>query len=174
MSALANRAIALVEFAALEVTEKGDRESNPVESAPSGDSTDEAFVFTDSNRVERRVWRNIFIVIFIAIIVAAAFSDLRMTLGVALGGALALLNYRWLQSSLRAILSVGSEKAPPGARLKMVIRWIVVAAIAWAAHETGQFDAVGIIAGLLAPAVAVMIEAAYVTYRTLAQRNGER
>lgn len=164
----------MVEFAALEVTEKGDRESESAECAPSSDSTDEALAFTDPNAVERRVWRNIFIVIFVAITLAAAFADLRMTLGVALGGALALLNYRWLQSSLRAILSVGSEKAPAGARLKMIVRWIVVAALAWAAHETGQFDAVGIIAGLLAPAVAVMIEAAYVTYRTLAQRNGER
>jgi ATP synthase I chain len=164
----------LVEFAALEVTEKGDRQSELAESATLENSTGEAFAFTDPKRVERRVWRNICVVIALAVIVAAAVFDLKMTLGVALGGALALLNYKWLHSSLRAILSVGSEKPPPGTRLKIIVRWLVVAAIAWAAHQTGYFDAVGIIAGLLAPAVAVMIEAAYVTYKTIAQPNGER
>jgi hypothetical protein len=113
-------------------------------------------------------------VIALGVAVAAAASDLKFTLGIALGGALALLNYKWLHSSLRAILAVGSDRTPPGTRIKMVVRWLVVAAIAWAANQTGQFDAVGIIAGLLAPAAAVMMEAVYVTYKTLARGNGER
>jgi hypothetical protein len=130
--------------------------------------------FTAPQAVERRLWRNLFAVIALAIIIAAFLSDLKMTLGVALGGALALLNYKWLHSSLRAILALRSRKPPPGTRFKIVARWVIVAAIAWAAHETGYFNAVGIVAGLLAPAAAIMIEAAYVTYKTLAQPNGER
>jgi hypothetical protein len=51
---------------------------------------------------------------------------------------------------------------------------VVVATTGWVAFQTGYFDAVAILAGLFAPAVAVMIEAAYVTYKTLAQGNGER
>jgi len=143
-------------------------------SAASDEPTDEALAFTNPGSVERRVWRNILLVIIIGVALAAALSDLRMALGVSIGGALALLNYKWLHSSLRAILSIGSEKPPPGTRIKMVVRWIVIAAIAWAANQTGYFDAVGIVAGLLAPAAAVMIEAVYVTYKTLAARNGER
>jgi ATP synthase I chain len=153
--------------------EKGDRRSVIAESAASTGSK-EALAFTAPAAVERRVWRNIIGVIIIAVLLSAILADLKFTLGVALGGALALLNYKWLHSSLRAILAVGGEKTPPGTRLKMVVRWLVVAAIAWAAHETGQFDAVAILAGLLAPALAIIVEAAYVTYKTLAEGNGEQ
>jgi ATP synthase I chain len=161
---------ALIEFAALEWTKK----ATDSESAPLSEGSGEALQFAEPAAVERRVWRNIFAVIILAMTFAAAFADLKFTLGVALGGALALLNYKWLHSSLRAILEVGGEKAPPGTRLKMVVRWLVIAAIAWAANQTGYFDAVGIVAGLAAPAPAIIIEAAYVTYKTLSEGNGER
>ncbi|HXG95233.1 MAG TPA: ATP synthase subunit I [Blastocatellia bacterium] len=172
-AALAKPATALIKFAALTMDEKGDRETAAPESATPVQST-EPLAFASPDRVERRVWRNILVVIVLATAVAAVFGDLKFTLGVALGGALALLNYKWLHSSLRAILSVGSEKTPPGTRIKIVVRWLVIAGVAWAANQTGYFDAVGIIAGLMAPALAVMMEAAYVTYKTVVQRNGER
>jgi hypothetical protein len=90
-----------------------------------------------------------------------------------LGGALALLNYKWLHSSLRGVLAAGYEKSPPGTMIKFVVRWLVIAAVAWAANRTGYFDAVAIIAGLFAPAVAVMIEAAYIAYKSLTTREND-
>ncbi|HEX8090560.1 MAG TPA: ATP synthase subunit I [Blastocatellia bacterium] len=152
--------------------DKGDRELPPSDGLTSSDA--EELPFTEPAAVERRVWRNIFIVIFLAIIASAALADSRFMLGVALGGALALLNYKWLHSSLRGILAAGGAKAPPGTAMKFVTRWLVIAAVAWAAHRTGYFEAVGILAGLFAPAIAVMVEAAYVTFKTLAHHNGER
>jgi len=110
--------------------------------------------------------RNIVAVIALAVVAAAIFADLRFMLGVVLGGALALLNYKWLHASLRAVLAEGNLKAPPGTMIKFVLRWLIIAAVAWAGNRTGYFDAVAIIAGLLAPAAAVMIEAAYVAYKT--------
>jgi len=124
--------------------------------------------------VERRVWRNIFAVVAIAVVIAALTADLKFMLGLVLGGALALLNYKWLQSSLRGVLATGNQKAPPGTLIKFVVRWLMIAAIAWAANKTGYFDAVAILAGLLAPVPAVMIEAAYVSYKTLARSKGDR
>jgi hypothetical protein len=47
----------------------------------------------------------------------------------------------------------------------------VIAAAAWAANKTGYFDAIAILAGLFAPAAAVMIEAAYVAYKGLTTRE---
>ena len=129
--------------------------------------------FTAPEFVERRVWRNIVAVIILAVAIAALAADFRVTLGLALGGALALLNYRWLSSSLRAVLAIGSEKTPPGTTLKFAFRWLVVAAIGWAANRTGYVDAAGILAGLLAPAVAVMIEAAYVVYQTVSSARND-
>ncbi|HEX8184798.1 MAG TPA: hypothetical protein VF747_08605, partial [Blastocatellia bacterium] len=66
---------------------------------PSSDTEESGF--TEPEAVERRVWRNIFIVIFLAIIAAAFLADLKFMMGIALGGALALLNYKWLHASLR-------------------------------------------------------------------------
>ena len=113
-------------------------------------------------------------VIALAVLISAPLADYRVTLGLGLGGALALLNYRWLHASVRDILGVGSTKVPPGTYLKFIVRWLVVAAVAWGANRTGHFDAVAIIAGLFAPALAVMLEAGYTTIKALAGRNGER
>jgi hypothetical protein len=139
----------------------------------SAPNDDQSLALTAPEAVERRVWRNIFAVVAIAIVMAALFADLRFMLGLILGGGLALLNYKWLHSSLRAALSAGSEKAPPGTMIKFVVRWLVIAAAAWAANKTGYFDAVAIVAGLFAPAAAVMIEAAYVAYKGFRIREND-
>lgn len=170
--ALDNRANRLIKSATLIMGDNGDRELPTSNSSPSSDT--EELAFTDSEAVERRVWRNIFVVIILAVIAAVVLADLRFILGIILGGGLALLNYKWLHASLRGIMAVGSDKTPPGTTMKFVLRWLIIAAVAWAANETGYFDAVAILAGLFAPAMAVMIEAAYVTFKTLAQHNGDR
>lgn len=128
---------------------------------------------TDPVAVERRVWRNIFAVIAIAVVAAAFLADLDFMLGLALGGGLALINYKWLHASLRATLAAATEKAPPGTVMKFVFRWVIVGAAVYAASLTGRFNALAILLGLLAPAPAVMIEAIYMTYKTVAH-GGER
>jgi len=72
----------------------------------------------------------------IAVVIAALTADLKFMLGLVLGGGLALLNYKWLHASLRAALAAGSQKAPPGTLIKFVVRWLVIAAVAWAANKT--------------------------------------
>jgi hypothetical protein len=172
---LDNPATALVKSAALVMSEKGDRNIPPSDGAPLRDGSGaQPLDFAEPAAVERRVWRNIFAVVALATVAAAILADLRFMLGLILGGGLALLNYKWLHASLRAIVAAGGQKAPPGTTLKFVVRWLVVACVAWLANKTGYFDPVAILAGLFAPAVAVMMEAAYTTYRTLAQHNGER
>ena len=151
-----------------------DAQARDADDADGAAGADDADPLTDSQAVERRVWRNILAVLAIAVLVAAVFAEPTFILGLILGGGLALLNYRWLHSSLRAILGTGSTHAPPGTSMKFIVRWLLIATLGWAANRTGYFDAVGILAGLFAPAAAVMIEAAYVTYKMVARRDGER
>jgi ATP synthase I subunit len=132
---------------------------------------DPALALTAPEAVERRVWRNTIAVLIVACVATVFFADLRFELGLVLGGALALLNYKWLHASLKAIVATGNAKAPPGTALKFIVRWLVIAAVGWAANKTGYFEAVAILCGLFVPAVAVMIEAGYVGYKTL--RSGE-
>jgi hypothetical protein len=142
--------------------EDGDRDAN--------DSTQSGVeAFTHPARVERRVWRNSIAVISTAILAAALFADLKFLLGLILGGLLALLNYRWLHSSLRAALATGAKTAAPGAAMKFVFRWVVIGLVVYAANLTGYFEPIAMLAGLFAPAVAIMIEAALVTYRAIGQ-----
>jgi ATP synthase I subunit len=169
---LDNLSNALLESAASKMSDEGDLHS-PV-SEPQTPNDDPALMLTAPESVERRVLRNIFILVALAVVAAAIFADSKFMLGLVLGGALALLNYKWLNASLRAVLVVGSEKAPPGTLIKFVVRWLVIAAVAWGANKTGYFDPVAILVGLLAPAAAVAIEAAYVGYKTLAMNKGDR
>lgn len=134
---------------------------------------DTSLAVTAPEAVERRVLRNTVAVVAMATVAAALLADWRFVLGLVLGGGLALLNYKWLNSSLRAIVGAGNAKAPPGTMIKFVVRWLVIAALAWAANRTGYVDAVAILAGLFAPAVAILIEGAYVAYRTT-RTGGER
>jgi hypothetical protein len=150
--------------------EDGDQETEDRVSAPSSaDGTDE---LTDPAMVERRVWRNIFAVIAFAIVAAAFAADLSFMLGLLMGGALALFNYKWLHASVKAALATGTGKAAPATVMKFLFRWIIIGAAVYVADLTGYFNPMAILAGLLAPAVAVMIEAGYVTYKTIV-RNGE-
>jgi len=134
--------------------------------------TEDVDRLTDPATVERRVWRNIFAVTACAIVAAALTADLSFMLGLLLGGALALLNYKWLHASLKAAVATGTGKAAPATVMKFIFRWIIIGAAVYVASLTGYFNPVAILAGLLSPAVAVMIEAGYVTYKTIV-RNGE-
>lgn len=137
-------------------------------------SLDPLDLVTSPHAVERRVWRNTLVVAAIAFAAAAVLAELRFTLGVALGGMLALLNYRWLQSSLRAALSTGSHKMPPGTTIKFLFRWLIVLSAVFIAARTGYVNPMGLIAGLFAPAAAILIEAGYVGLKTIAQLQGEK
>ena len=134
---------------------------------------DQADVVTNPRAVERRVWRNTLVVASAALTTAALLAELRVTLGLALGCVLGLLNFRWLQSSLRAALAVGGPKTPPGTSMKFLLRWLVILAGAFIATRTGYVDAVGLTAGLFAPALAILIEASYVAVKTIAPHPGE-
>jgi hypothetical protein len=100
--------------------------------------------------------------------------DRGFTIGLALGGGLALFNYRWLQSSLHGVLAAGDGKTPPGTMLKFVLRWGFIAIVGLVAHRTGFVDARAILIGLLAPAVAIIIEAAHHGLSLLRAPDGER
>ena len=115
-------------------------------------------VWADPEAASRRFSRDL--VVSAAGMTAAGlfFGSTRVAAGVALGGGLALLNFRWLAGSVRGIMAVGSKRVPPGTAMKIALRWIVVAAAGYAGYRSGYFSATGILIGLLAPAPAVLFE----------------
>jgi ATP synthase I chain len=119
----------------------------------------------DDSGIERRFQRNTYIVIGVSLIAGWFLAGWRMALGVALGGALCLLNIRWLSGSVRAILGQAamtqSGRVPSGAASKFILRYLVIAAAIVIALSTGYFHPLGIGIGFAAFVGGVMIEAVY-------------
>jgi len=118
-------------------------------------------VWADPEAASRRIFRDL--VISAAGMTAAGlvFGNARVAAGVALGGGLALLNFRWLAGSVRGIMAIGSKRVPPGTAMKIALRWIVVGAAGYAGYWSGFFSAAGILIGLLALVPAVLFESLY-------------
>jgi len=91
-----------------------------------------------------------------------------MALSVLLGGILTLFNNRWLQGSVKAILSkavmLQNGRVPPFTASKFVLRYFVIAFAIGAGLWTGSFDPLGIGIGFAAFVGGVMIEAGYQLY----------
>jgi hypothetical protein len=124
---------------------------------------------TAPDAVERRLSRNILISIAIFITLALLFGTTRFAIGVSLGGALAYLNYRWLHSSLKAILVTAAAGAAPPRGVqsisKFLLRWLVILAVlGLAAWKGGSQLVIGVTVGLFAFAGAAMMEAAAQAY----------
>lgn len=92
-------------------------------------------------------------------VVALGFGAWQDATGVVIGTLLAVLNFRFLSNSLRAILGAGHETAPPGTTMMFVFRWIIVGTVAYAVLSTGLATIVGMFTGLFTPAMAIGAEA---------------
>lgn len=119
---------------------------------------------------ERRLTRNTYWLILSGVIVAFFTSGWRVALGVALGGALSLLNARWLHASTGAILNVASSTGNPAVPKwtvsKFFLRYGLVAVVMLVAVQSDWFSLLGVGLGFAAFVGAAMIEAVYQIYLT--------
>jgi hypothetical protein len=136
------------------------QQAQPEPLPPSGDET------------LRRLKRNASWLILAGVAAAFVAAGRRAALGVALGGALSLLNARWLAASVGALLhvagSTGNPAVPRWALSKFFLRYGLVGVVMLAAAASGWFDLLGIGLGFAAFVGAAMVEAArqvYLTFR---------
>jgi ATP synthase I chain len=103
------------------------------------------------------------ILIVLGAAIAFAFVDLKMALGVALGGALSLFNERWLRSSTKAMIELASATGNPSVATtsKFIFRFVIIAAVIAMAMKSGSFNLLGIGLGFAAFVGATMVEAIY-------------
>ena len=114
----------------------------------------------DASTLEARMLRSMIIVGVAAVVVAAVIAPWRVTAGLILGGALSILNYRWLHSSARAIinLNIGSS-APSAHSVRYILRYLIIAAAVFAAYQLNLVSLAATIAGLCSFVPALMCEA---------------
>jgi hypothetical protein len=109
--------------------------------------------------VVRRIHRDTLVAASAAVAVSAFLAPWRVTTGLALGGALAVLNLHWMRTSVAAAFAA----VAPGARPRMtvaryVLRYFVVAAAVAAAVRFDLVSLVAALAGLCAVVAALLAE----------------
>jgi hypothetical protein len=109
----------------------------------------------------------------LAVLLSAPFAPWRVTTGLALGGALALLNHHWLRTSVRAAFTSATLTGlrPRLGVARFVLRYFVVVASVSAAYEFGFVSIVATLVGLSAFVVAGVAEGFVQTYLIFAHRE---
>ena len=114
----------------------------------------------DASALEMRMLRTMIVTIIAVVAIAAAIAPWRITTGLLLGGALSILNYRWLHSSATAIINLNIDSPAPRAHsIRYVLRYLIVAAAVLAAYQLNIVSLAATIVGLCSFVPALMLEA---------------
>ena len=132
----------------------------------------EGFTGDVDGALEGRIFRLMIAIVSLAVIAGAMLAPWRVTAGLLLGGALSILNYHWLRSSIEAVLSNATEKRPRIKLWRSIFRYFVVGAIVFAAYGLRIVSLPATIAGLCAFVPALFAEALRQFYFSIIQREG--
>ena len=118
----------------------------------------------DASALGARMLRTMIVTIVAAIVISVIVAPWRITTGLLLGGVLSILNYRWLHSSVTAIinLNIGLPAGSPAPRahsIRYVLRYFIVAAAVFAAYQLNIVSLAATIVGLCSFVPALMTEA---------------
>jgi hypothetical protein len=88
----------------------------------------------------------------------AVVGEWRAAAGFALGAGLGILGYFWLHETVVAMLGSGSVAKPRGLIAKLVLRYLLMAAVIYFGQRTGWMPVLAIFAGLLVPGAGALAE----------------
>jgi len=131
----------------------------------------EGFAERADGALELRVWRSMIASVALAVIGSTMLLPWRVTTGLMLGGGLALVNYHWLRTSVAAVFSLSGTERPQIRISRYFIRYLVVAAAAFAAYELRLVSLGAMFAGLSAFVPALFIEATRHFYFAIIRRE---
>ena len=127
---------------------------------------------TRPDDVEARIFRSMAVAVAVAVVVCAVAAPWRVTSGVLLGGALSLVNYRWLHGSVATLLNVDTSGTKPRMSLwKHTFRYLVVGGVVFAAYALSLISLPATIAGLCSFVVALFVEAFRQFYFAIIRRE---
>ena len=125
-----------------------------------------------SGALERIRWSMIAIAM-VALAIALWRFGPRAALGVALGCAIAYLNFHWLKRVISAmaerITNTGKTQSAKGIVLRFVLRYLLMGLAAYVILSVSPASLYGLFAGLFLPVAAIACEAAYEAYVALAR-----
>ena len=108
----------------------------------------------------------------LALLWSLFFASAQVTAGLLIGGLLALLNHRWLQTSISAAFGVLVNGETPRVTLtKYIIRYLIVGMVVFVAYTFAIASLPAMIAGLCTFVVALFVEAIREMYFAIFQRE---
>ena len=129
-------------------------------------------VCTRDEGLHSRILRTMIVSTLIGVAISVLFGSWQFTLGLVIGGLLALLNHRWLQSSISAAFGVlvAGEKPRIGLA-KYIFRYVVVGTVAFASYTLAFASLVALIIGLCTFVIALFVEAFREFYFAIIRRE---
>ena len=122
--------------------------------------------------INTRVFRTMVATTALTVAVAAFIAPWRVTSGLLLGGLLALFSHSWLKNSAAAAIQLASTGGKPQLRLaQFVLRYVVIAAVVFAAYKLDLVSLPAVLIGLSSFVVALFVEASREFYFAIKQRE---
>lgn len=108
----------------------------------------------------------------LSVAVAAFVAPWRITTGLLVGGLLALFSHSWLKNSAAAAIRLSTVGGHPQIRLaQFLLRYVVIAAVVFAAHTLDLISLPAVLIGLTSFVVAIFVEALREFYFAIKQRE---
>lgn len=126
---------------------------------------------TESSDSTVRILRTMTITTVVMVAASLLFFPWRVSAGLALGGALSLLNFRWMRSSMAAIFSLASTTRPKINIAKYLLRYLVVTAAVLVGYELDIVSLPATIIGLTTFVAGLFVEALREFYLVIAHRE---
>jgi hypothetical protein len=120
-----------------------------------------------------RIQRFMIVIAIAALITGSTFFGWRIGLGFALGAAIAYLNFHWLKKVVTALAELTVQSGAPassrGIVHRFLLRYFLMAIIAFAILTVSRESLYGLFAGLFLPVAAILCEAAYMGFVALSR-----
>jgi len=118
-----------------------------------------------------RIQRMMIVIGVAALTTAWGYFGWRIGLGVAFGGSIAYLNFHWLKKVVAGIADLtiqsGSPASSRGVVHRFLLRYFLMALVAFAILTVSRESLYGLFAGLFLPVAAILCEAAYEAYKVV-------
>jgi urease accessory protein UreF len=108
----------------------------------------------------------------LGVAISAFVAPWRITSGLLVGGLLALFSHSWLKNSAAAAIRLSTVGGRPQIRLvQFLLRYVVIAAVIFAAHTLDLISLPAVLIGLSSFVVAIFVEALREFYFAIKQRE---
>jgi hypothetical protein len=121
--------------------------------------------------LEMRLVRAMMVSVVLAVTASAILAPWRVTSGLLLGGALSLLNFHWLRTSIAAVFKVGTGERPRVKIPRYVLRYFVVGVTAFMVYQLRLVSLPAMFAGLCSFVPALFVEAFRQFYFAIIRRE---